>query len=165
MTCPKCGAPIAPGLRFCKQCWTALDDGPELRPEATPRPHHGPLFGVGYEDQTVEASGPLHATFVDAATSGVPAPIPRPARAPMQGSASTRAAVSMVFGLLSILFFCGFPFTLPVDLLALGLSFVELRAIARGERPVAGRGMALTGLLASGIVLAVKAFFLLLIIT
>lgn len=83
----------------------------------------------------------------------MPAPVGAVADKP-----SKRAVASMIIGLLSMLMLCGFVFTIPVDLVGVALAFLELRAIAQGERPAAGRSLAVIGLVLCSIVLAVKAF-------
>ncbi|MBK6316554.1 MAG: zinc ribbon domain-containing protein [Blastocatellia bacterium] len=172
MTCPKCGAPIAPGLRFCKQCWSPVEgstavphaDISTATEEPKPREQRGPLFGVGYNEPAEPASGPLRATSV------TPAPLvapqwTSPALSPSEGKPSSRAIAAMMFGLLSVVLFCGFFFTMPVDLAGIALAFFELRAIARGERPIAGKNLSMIGLVICSIVLAIKAFLLLAVFT
>ncbi|MCC6742724.1 MAG: hypothetical protein IT175_02580 [Acidobacteria bacterium] len=119
--------------------------------------HGGPLFGVGYDEDVDSASGPLRSTVVPGppavAQRWMPAPVGAVADKP-----SKRAVASMIIGLLSMLMLCGFVFTIPVDLVGVALAFLELRAIAQGERPAAGRSLAVIGLVLCSIVLAVKAF-------
>jgi hypothetical protein len=52
-----------------------------------------------------------------------------------------------------------------VDLAGIALAFFELRAIARGERPIAGKNLSMIGLVICSIVLAIKAFLLLAVFT
>lgn len=182
MTCPTCGAPLAQGLRFCKQCWspidattsssspsdpsasgshrTSVDDGLRAAAAANQRDQRGPLFGVGYNDSTEPASGPLHATNIPLPLAVAPQ-WTGPVQPVDNAKPSSRAIAAMLFGLLSVVFFCGFIFTVPVDLIGLGLAFFELRAIARGQRPIAGRNLAFIGLVITSVVLAIKTFLML----
>lgn len=169
MTCPQCGAPVAQGLRFCKQCWSPVEATSAPAPEVSPSPaatdvrgQHGPLFGVGYNEPMEPASGPLRSVNLPRAPL-VAQPWTPPSPGPAEGKPSARAVASMLFGILSVVFFCGFPFTVPLDLIGIALAFFELRAIGRGEKPIAGRNLSVVGLTICSIVLAIKAFFLLVV--
>lgn len=176
MKCPKCGDESPEELRVCRRCWSRLvaprepnwdtagghDDTDEARPR-------GPLFGVPYVEEFTRVDSAD--SLLDVPSFGVLATqesmfrgdrdMSPPGVVDGDSGPSSRAVLSFVLGLLSVVFFCMFFLTIPIDLTALVLGLLELRDINAGERPQAGRGFAVAGVVLSAAALVFKIFLLL----
>ena len=175
MKCPRCGAENTPGLPFCRQCWTSFSDVDATAPQRDAAP-------PSWQPPTSEARGPLFGTpdarfppphnvfgpegpnpfspSVGPSSLATPPYLPtHPWEAPRAGP-STRAVLACILGVLSLMLFCLTVLTLPVDVAAIVLGAVELRAIQAGQASPAGRAPGFIGIGLAMLALALKALLL-----